>query len=497
MGKNISAGRRNFLKVSAAGAAGLAIASKVETIFSASSGASPAPGNNKWPGRVVINFNKAAVAANVANATVIKQMVDDAILLLTGQTTIGAAWQSIFPSTLTATSKIAIKIPICFLSNDYLTAPHWSSVKAITDGLQQMSFNGTAFPAANITIYDLIVSTPSATSGPGTFASAGYTAANFPGITILKDTAIDGGDGALNNHVYAKTLKNADFLINVFSPRGHNMPPTGSGFTLGFKNHFGSYSDPWNTIHASTGTTRWSAQTSQNLIDINCIGPVINKNVLSVCSGIYGTNESNGPTGSATIYGTYAHSIDNTIAATASVPPTTIIMSTDPISVEMQAIKMMRLNSGGAYATAGLPPYLQACAGMTASGFTKTYNIGTIDEAKMKINKIVNGTATPVLNSDSGPMASQTGIVACHIKGHNTFIEFKLPEEHVGKDASIEIYDTKGALVRKLSRKVLGIQNNLSWDEKSERGALVSKGTYLVHLISGGKRASTSVTIVR
>jgi hypothetical protein len=496
MGKKISAGRRNFLKVSAAGAASLAIASKVETIFSASSAASPATSNNKWPGRVVINFNKAAFAANVANATVIKQMVDDAILLLTGQTTIGAAWQSIFPSTLTATSKIAIKIPICFLSNDYLTAPHWSSVKAITDGLQQMTFNGTAFPAANITIYDLIVNKPIATSGPGTFASAQYTAANFPGITILKDTAIDGGDGALNNHVYAASLKNANFLINVFGPRGHNMPPTGSGFTLGFKNHFGTYSDPWITMHAN-GSGMWTAQTAQNLIDINCTGPVYTKTVLVVCSGIYGTNEGNQPTVAATNYGPYAHSIDNTIAATAS-GPTTIIMSTDPISVEMQAIKMMRLNSGGAYATANMPPYLQAAAGLTASGFTKTYNIGTIDESKMDIRPIKNGVSTPVLNPVADPInASQAGIVAHHINGHNTFIEFMLPQEHVGKEAIIEIYDVKGALVRKLSRKVLGVRNNLSWDEKSERGALVSKGTYIAQLISSGKRASAPFTIVR
>jgi hypothetical protein len=474
--------------MTAAGAAGLAIASKVDSIFASPSALKAVGTGNKWPGRVVVNFNKAAGTATVANATVIKQMVDDAVLRLTDQTTIGAAWQSIFPSTLSASSKIAIKIPICF--NVGLPVPHWSSVKAITDGLQQMDFNGTKFPAGNITIYDLTVSTPTPTSGSGTFAAAQYTAANFPGITILKDSAVNGGDGALNNHTYAATLKNADFLINVFSPRGHNMPPTGSKFTLGFKNHYGTYSDPWNTLHPAM---------PQNFTDINCTGPVYNKTVLLVCSGIYGMNEGNGPAGSADIFTTYAHSIDNTIATTASVPPTTIIMSTDPVSAEMQSIKMMRINKSAAYAVANMPPYLQAAAGMTVTGFTTSYNIGTIDESQMDVRKIINGVATPVLNPvDNGIAVSGAGIVAHHIKGYNTtFIEFKLPDGHAGKEASVEIYDGRGAIVRKFIQKVLGVQNHFSWDETDMTGKVVAKGMYAALLASENVRESTRFMIVR
>jgi len=45
----------------------------------------PGPGN-KWPGRVAINFNKAAVTASGADTTVIKKkMVDDAVCMLTDQ----------------------------------------------------------------------------------------------------------------------------------------------------------------------------------------------------------------------------------------------------------------------------------------------------------------------------------------------------------------------------------------------------------------------------
>ena len=472
MGKKTSTSRRNFLKAGAAGAAGLAIASRIETVFSSTLAVTPPGPGNKWPGRVVINFNKAAVVANVADTTVIKKMVDDAILKLTGQTTVAAAWKALFPATLTAASKIAIKL--C-TANTGLPAPHWSSVRAITDGLQQIDFNGTKMPASNITIYEW----------GGNLGAAKFTAANFPGISIVTDNFVNGGDGALNNRTYAQTLKNAAFLINVFSPRGHN---TGSAFTLGFKSHFGTYSNAPG-LHTNA---------AQNIADINCTGPVYNKNVLSVCSGIYAMNEGNGPAGSADIYTTYARSIDNTIAATAQVPSTTIMLSTDPVSVEMQTIKMMRINKNGAYATANMPTYLQASAGMTVSGFTTSYNIGTIDESKMTVLKIINGASTPVMNPVSSAVGfSGAGIVAHHIKGYNTtFIEFELPEGHVGKEASIEIYNGRGALVRKFSQKVLGVRNHLSWDEMDGRGNTVSKGTYIVHLISGGKQASAPVTIV-
>ena len=458
--------------MSAAGTAGLAISTKVESIFASSSAVTaPGPGN-KWPGRVVINFNKAAIGTSGADTTVIKKMVDDAILKLTDQTTVAAAWKALFPASLTATSKIAIKI--C-TANAGLPAPHWSSVRAITDGLQQMDFSGTKFAAANITIYEMNVTG---------FSSAGYTATNFPGISIKADTAVNGGDGALSNRTYAQTLKNAAFLINVFSPRGHNI---GSTFTIGFKSHFGTYSNP-SGMHTNA---------PQNLRDINCSGPIYTKNVLSVCSGIYGMNESNGPSGSADNYSTYSKTMDSSSTATS---PTTIIMSTDPISCEMQTIKMMRINKKGAYATANMPDYLKASGGVTVSGWSPINTIGTIDETKMDIRKIINGNFTTSVRPLAGGNDTRHGadIIAHQIQGHNsTFIEFSLPSEHVGKDASIEIYDMAGALIQRFIRNVQGIRNHFSWDEKDVRGSLVAKGRYVVRMVSGMVNASSEFSIIR
>jgi hypothetical protein len=481
MGKNISKERRNFLKMTAAGAAGLAIASKMDPIFASPSAVKAVGPGNKWPGRVAINFNKAAIGASGADATVIKKMVDDAIMLLTKETTVGAAWKAVFPSSLTATSKIAIKINTL---NPGLPAPHWSSVKAITDGLALMDLNGSPFPAGNITIYEMNFQN----GGP---SKAGFTAANFgSSVHIVEDSPVDGGDGALSNHTYASSLKNADFLINVFSPRGHMLPPAGSRFTLAFKSHYGTYSNPNTTLHPN------NVFNTQYLRDINCTGPVFNKTVLLMCSGIYGMNESNGPSGIADNYTTYAQSIDKTSTTQC---PTTIMVSTDPISIEMQSIKMMRINKSAAYAVANLPPYLQAAAGMTVTGFTTSYNIGTIDESQMDIRKIINGISTPVLGPVAGGIAVfRAGIAAHQIKGYNTtFIEFKLPDGHVGKDASVEIYDSRGAIVRKFIQKVLGVQNHFSWDETDIAGKMAGQGMYVALLSSGSVHESTRFMIVR
>jgi hypothetical protein len=478
MGKSETTGRREFLKITAAGAAGIALTSGIGAkVFSkplSTIGRSPL---NKWPGRVAINFNKGAVSGSSAVPDVVKRMVDDSMLLLTGETDLGAAWKSIFPpDKLSASTKIAIKVNTL---NSGKPAPHWSSVRAITDGLQKMNFDGALFPATNITIYDM-------NNGVATnLATAGYKTDNFPdGTTIVTDTAIDGGDGALNNRKYAQTLKNADFMINVFGARGHNIPPAGSQFSLGFKSHYGTYFDA-NGMHADI---------ANNLRAINAIGPVYNKQVLNACIGIFGTDEGQGPEKPATLFTKYAQKIDS---ASTTQCPTTIILSTDPISAEMQAIKILRMNKdGGAYTVSDMPPYLQSCAGIETAGFSPTYDLGVIDEAQMTIRRMVNGVGvlSPAMLS-----AKRAGaLVSAHqIKGHSTFIDFALSKEHFGKEALLEIFDAKGSLARAFSQKVLGVRNHLSWDEKDSRGNVVANGMYVIRLASGSVRESSQFSIVR
>jgi hypothetical protein len=455
--------RRSFLKGSAATTMSLA-ASRGISLAASATAVTPGPGN-KWPGRVVINFNKTAVTGiTTAVPAVIQKMVDDAILRLTDQSTVGAAWKAVFPTTLSAASKIAVKITT---ANSGLPAPHWSSVKAIIDGLQQMDFNGTKFPAANITLYEANVTNPSA---------AGYTAANLgSSVKIVNDSMVSGGDGALNNRTYASTLKNADFLINVFSPRGHTL----ANVTLGFKSHFGTYSNP-SGLHTSTG-----ASIFQNLRDINSYGVVYKKTVLAVCSGIYGMNEGNGPAGGADNFATYSKTMDPT---STSQCPTTIIMSTDPVSCEMQTVKMMRLNRSpaGKFGVSDMPTYLQASGGVSGALSGTVYNIGVIDEAAMDVRRIINGT-TSVAVPGASPSVNGSPAVAVTALPHDgyTFIEYRLPARYRGEEAMVGVYSMNGSLLCENSHTVFGALNHFAWDNKDRTGNPAPSGRYIVRIRAG------------
>jgi hypothetical protein len=307
----------------------------------------------------------------------------------------------------------------------------------------------------------------------------GFTKDNFPGITLSLTAIVDGGDGAMNNHKYAVALKNADYLINVFTPRGHTYPPVGSRFTLGFKSHVGTYAS-----EASKEGPSLHDNLMQNIREMSCTGPVFNKNVLSMCSGIGGLNEGNGPPGSAEDYQKYAKTMDDSISG--AVNPTTIIISTDPIAAEMQTIKMMRINKGGKYDVASMPPYLQSCAGISGVMEGTVYNIGIIDETKMDIRRVINEITSIERPGVSRANSQGMDIAVSSIYGQKTtFFEFKIPASHLGMTATINIFTFDGKLVCKRSIGLAGAVNHFSWNHQGADGAMVGRGAYLVRITCG------------
>lgn len=477
--------RRSFLKGTTATAAVALTQGTISNVFSQqSTELKPGPGN-KWPGRVVINFDKNAVVWDKDNATavpeMIKTMIDDCITFLTEKETVGEAWKAVFPDTLTAQSKIAIKVPLgCAIEK---IAPHWAATKAIIDGLQQMDFNGTKFPAENITVYDMRCS--------NNLSKFGYTTQNLGNVKIVYDSMGSGyTDGAIVNNSarqYAKSLQ-ADFLINLFRPGGHGSYV--EGFTLGFKNHYGTYA----TDHSASSAPGY-------LRDINCTGVVYNKNVLSICYGIFGANENSGSPGSSDVsYYQYAKAIDSSITNT-NHPPCTFIMSTDPITAEMQTIKMMRQreNPTKAFDKNSMPKYLKASGGVSGA-LNPTYNIGIIDEAEMDIRKIINGEKIGVKVKDNKtPFATFSSRLNIHqIRGqHSTIIHYSLPGSKTGSKVKLDIFDLKGSLLRSLSGFIAGTVNNISWDEKDSAGKLVNNGTYILRLTTSNVNLSERFTIIR
>jgi hypothetical protein len=463
-------GRRAFIKSTAAGAAGLSLLSPArllsqETALELSKG----PGN-KWPGRVVINFNRMALENLQADEAVIKRMVDDAIQLLTGESSVGEAWKAIFPDSLSVESKIAIKI--CILNNA-LPVAHPFSVMGITEGLRQMDFQGNPFPAQNITIYDM--------NNNNSMESAGYTAERFPGITLVKDSSQQFGNGASSNRAYARTLNECDFLINVFSPRGQSEDV---GYvTLGFKSHYGTYANP-RELHGSPAQAY--------LRDFTCTGPVFEKTVLSFCSGMYGMNEGNGPRGDAEDYSNYAQTID---PQSDTGCPTTIILSTDPVSAEMQAIKMMRLNRSGMYSVESMPAYLKASAGIGGS-LDPAYNIGIINEEEMDIRRIINGEiiATPVRQTASVGAAGDC-ITVQKTGASSVFIQYSFRDLPPGSAVRITVYDARGRIVRNLSGRIRGFLNHATWDGTDMSGGPVTKGMYVIRIVAAKKQLVARIVV--
>ncbi len=438
----------------------------------------PGPGN-KWPGRVAINFNGKAVVNAKPDGAVVKKMVDDLVCLLAGQDSPGDAWKEIFPSSLTLQSKIAVKINT---ANTGQPAPCWESVRAVTDGLQQMKIGGTPFPASNIKIYDM--------NFLNGLEPAGYSSKNFPGIAIEYTTLTDGGDGAMDNHRYASQLKEADFLINIFSPRGHTYPPAGSRFTLNFKSHIGTYASEYRTEGPSLHDALM-----ENLREMNCTGPVYKKNVLSVCSGIFAMNEGHGPGGNADNFFVYAKSIDTSVTDPA--PSTTIMISTDPVAIEMQSIKMLRINNKGKYGLSDMPPYLQASAGITGKMSGTTCNIGIIDESKMDIRRVIND----VTHVDHAVFPGKTPrfrIMAVSPKGRRTiFFEYCLPESCTGNPVTVSLYSLRGELLIKKTDTALGALNHFSWDYRDMHGRFVGAGNYVISAASRGIRLSERFAVSR
>ena len=499
MKNEYSTGRRDFLKLATAGTAAMALQGGTARVLAASTGPTEPSPLNKWPGRVAINFNKEAITGSTSSKygtvdpAVVKKMIDQTISLLTGVDDVGEAWKSVFPSTLSQSSRIAIKIN-CY--NPYKAGQHWSVARGVIDGLLKMEVEGEPFPAANITVYE------TNTKGGDSITVGGYTTTNFPDVNLaFEKDWVDGGDGAIGNKTYAKTLKEADFLINTFNARGHQMPTAGSKFTMGFKSHYGTYQNPsFSGVNYLHDNAKWD----YTFREIVCIGPVYKKLVLSVCGAMFGIDEGLGPGLSASEsdvknigdFTKYAQTIDKTSTTRGL---TTVIMSTDPVSAEMQSIKMLRINKDGKYGVDDMPKYLKASAGIDVSGLTPTYNIGVIDEGKMTICKMVNDVAitTPVAASSSVVQrTTTTGISAVPINGHGIVaINFNLPREYTGREVEIEIYDARGSLVEKMIRRAGGIDNQLSWDRRDGRGAPVAAGMYVVRLVCGSVHASNRFVV--
>lgn len=177
--------------------------------------------------------------ANVQEAPV-QAAMDAMVKTMTGKTDVGQAWQAVFPG-ITAASKIAIKINALKPNN----APQFATLKAIVMGLRKM-FGGT-YPAANISAFD-----NNLWGGAKLAKAFAPKSASSLGIWAGEDSyahPINVG----GQKVYVSThWHSANYHINLLAPRRHRYYfGNYSGF---IKNMMGAVSIVTTTYKAAMGS---------------------------------------------------------------------------------------------------------------------------------------------------------------------------------------------------------------------------------------------------
>jgi len=179
---------------------------------------------------------------------VVKSMVHAAVMKMTNQATVPAAWESLFP-TLSASTLIGIKINTLGMGN-VSTKPQ--VVDAIVDGLTQMQ--GGTFPAYNIVVFDdrgkdshMKPAGYILRNDPGTYriTSTNYNTTLDPGapMTVQQADADLWGTTfsvATVDQRLSKLVEALDYIINVPILKDHIQ----AGITFSMKNLYGLIDGP-------------------------------------------------------------------------------------------------------------------------------------------------------------------------------------------------------------------------------------------------------------
>jgi hypothetical protein len=178
----------------------------------------------------------------------VKTMLHAAVMKLTNQTSVSAAWESLFPS-LSASTLIGIKINTLGMGN-VSTKPQ--VVDAIVDGLTQML--GGAFPPYNIIVFDdrgkdshMKPAGYIVRNDPGTYriTSINYNTTLDPAspITVQQQPADLWGTSFQVSNVnqqLSKLVETLDYIINVPVLKDHIQ----AGITFSMKNLYGLINGP-------------------------------------------------------------------------------------------------------------------------------------------------------------------------------------------------------------------------------------------------------------
>jgi uncharacterized protein (DUF362 family) len=224
--------RRKFIKMSSAAAAALSLPPGITPHLIRPSKASDLLDEV----RVVMVQDESAHSGSQVMADIAQVMMDEAMRRYTGIDDIGEAYRSVLPG-INLESVIGIKIN-CINSN---MPAHPEVLAALTNGLQQMTIDGSNFPANNIILFDRTEAEMMAAGYEINTGSEGVRvfATNSPGVGYDDMYLI------VNNvweHPSRIITDYCDYLINVATLKSHQS----AGASFSMKNYYGVIHAPQN-----------------------------------------------------------------------------------------------------------------------------------------------------------------------------------------------------------------------------------------------------------
>lgn len=297
--KNGKIDRREFLKLIAAGAAGVVFHGLPQIKAQATSQ------YLHW-GKVVVVKDDQATEGQKVNQSIIRNMLAEAINVLTN----GGGWPSLFPNYQSGET-VAIKVN-CIARR---MSTHWEIVEEIINGLKEVGFR-----PHDITVYDtfsFLIQAPKyeLKTDPGNLRVMGTDQLKDP-YDQSKPFDMQG-----NSAYLSRILTGATYIINAPVLKEHFE----AGLTFALKNHVGSVDnakklfheppEPGNFIHAFLGRGK---PKQERIALINAAPDIREKTKLIVGDALFGIYQR-GPDGSPQfIYNG-------------------LIVGTDPVAVDYQA----------------------------------------------------------------------------------------------------------------------------------------------------------------
>jgi hypothetical protein len=490
MGKQASKSRRNFLKASAAGAAGLALVGPglkkasaadlpvkliplsttkinqdIDNLRVAYITDAAMVRSNVWGS--FVNFCDPNGTVNGAVYPVIKSNMDKLACALANKADAGDAWSTIFklaPGKSWGTAKAAIKINSIGGATDCVHA----SVPILAKVIEVLI--GKGMPAGNIVVFDM------------TKTGAKDIYSRWRG-TALPAGIVFGGvnpDPASNNNIYtakfpagysmdaSQCIDGVDIYVNIANNKGHDQTNNYSGVTMSLKNNFGT------VCFGHNGMDQLAASNSCDYIIGNPSATMPAKQQLCIVDSLFLGNAGdwaggtqNGNNANSIVMGTFAGAVDYVATKVIRIPKI-------PGGINSGIVDQFLTKFG--YTTAD---------GTTITTITKDTGKGLVDASNWQ---------TETLPRENQHL-SREGVVQISVAGSG--IKTLNTTAYLSKGESVrsaEIFTVQGRKVRTLS--AAGTMH-IVWDGKANSGSLVPPGSYIVKVQGSRTQVSSEVLIQR